>query len=250
VAVAGHAGKPLLTNLSFDIPAGSLTAIVASDCHTPLTMVGLLLRHQDPTAGRILLDGTDLRSLTLRSLREQMAFAAADGMLFSATIVDNIRCGRVGHTQDQIDEAARQCAVLETIKSLPEGFATLVGPGGMNLPVSTAFRLGLARAMLGDPSVVIVQEPPETADEEELRAVDAALQRIRAERTLILIPSRLVALRAVERVYLIHQGQLQAEGTHTELLHAEALYRHLNYLLFTPFRDVSPCGANNTLTAG
>lgn len=250
VAVAGHAGKPLLTNLSFDIPAGSLTAIVASDCHTPLTMVGLLLRHQDPTAGRILLDGTDLRSLTLRSLREQMAFAAADGMLFSATIVDNIRCGRVGHTQDQIDEAARQCAVLETIKSLPEGFATLVGPGGMNLPVSTAFRLGLARAMLGDPSVVIVQEPPETADEEELRAVDAALQRIRAERTLILIPSRLAALRAVERVYLIHQGQLQAEGTHTELLHAEALYRHLNYLLFTPFRDVSPCGANNTLTAG
>ena len=248
VAVAGHAGKPLLTDLSLAVPAGSLTAIVASDCHTPLTMVGLLLRHQDPTAGRILLDGTDLRSLTLRSLREQLAFAAADGMLFSATIADNIRCGRAGYTQDRIDEAARRCAVFETIKNLPEGFATVVGPGGMNLPASTAFRIGLTRAMAGNPSVVIVQEPPETADEEEWRAIDAALQQVRAERTLIMIPSRLAMLRAAERVFLIHQGRLQAEGTHTELLHANALYRHLNYLLFTPFRDVVPCGTNNART--
>jgi subfamily B ATP-binding cassette protein MsbA len=245
VAVAGHAGKPLLTDLSLSIPAGSRTAIVASDCHTPLTMVGLLLRHQDPTAGRILLDGTDLRSLTLRSLREQIAFAAADGMLFSGTIADNIRCGRAEYTQDQIDEAARRCEVYETVKRLPEAFATVVGPAGTNLPSSTAFRLGLARAVAGNPSVVIVQEPPETPDEEESLAIAAALQRVRAERTLIVIPANLAMLRGVERVLLIHQGRLHAEGTHTELLHANALYRHLNYILFTPFRDVVPCGPND-----
>jgi ATP-binding cassette subfamily B protein len=205
----------------------------------------LLLRHQDPTAGRILLDGTDLRSLTLRSLREQIAFAAADGMLFSGTIADNIRCGRAEYTQDQIDEAARRCEVYETVKRLPEAFATVVGPAGTNLPSSTAFRLGLARAVAGNPSVVIVQEPPETPDEEESLAIAAALQRVRAERTLIVIPANLAMLRGVERVLLIHQGRLHAEGTHTELLHANALYRHLNYILFTPFRDVVPCGPND-----
>jgi len=245
VAVAGHTGKTLLTELSLSIPAGSHTALVASDCHTPLTMVGLLLRHQDPTAGRILLDGTDLRSMTLRSLREQIAFSASDGMLFSGTIADNIRCGRGGYAQDQIDEAARRCEVFETVKRLPDAFTTVVGPAGTNLPASTAFRLGLTRALVGNPSVVIVQEPPETADEEESRAIDTALQRVRAERTLIVIPSRLTMLRAVERVFLIHQGRLHAEGTHAELLHANALYRHLNYILFTPFRDVLPCGQND-----
>ena len=245
VGVAGHAGIPLLTDLSLSIAAGSQTAIVASDCHTPLTMVGLFLRYRDPAAGRILLDGTDLRSLALRSLREQVAFAAADGMLFSGTIADNIRCGRAEYTQDRVDDAARQCEVFEAVKSLPEAFATFVGPAGTCIPATTAFRLGLARATVGNPSVLIVQEPPETTDEGETRAIHEALQRVRADRTLIVIPARLAMLRAMERIFLIHQGRLHAEGTHTELLQGNALYRHLNYILFTPFRDVLPCGPNN-----
>lgn len=245
VSIADHAGRPLLADLSLSIPAGSQTALVASDCHAPLTMVGLFLRHKDPGAGRILADGTDLRSVTLRSLREQLAFAAADGMLFSGTIADNIRCGRAGLTQDQIDDTARRCEVYGAIKDLPEAFATAVGPGGTNLPAATAFRIGLARAMIVDPSVVIVQEPPEPADEKEAQAIDVALQQVRTGRTLIVIPSRLATLRAADHVFLIHQGRLHAEGTHTELLQADALYRHLNYVLFTPFRDVMPCGPND-----
>ena len=98
--------------------------------------------------------------------------------------------------------------------------------------------------MIGNPSVLIVQEPPEPADEIEARMIEAALQQVRSGRTLIVIPSRLAMLRAAERVFLIHQGRLHAEGTHTELLHANALYRHLNYVLFTPFRDIMPCGPN------
>ena len=245
VCIAGHAGRPLLADLSLSIRAGSQTALVASDCHAPLTMVGLFLRHKDPAAGRILVDGTDLRSVTLRSLREQIAFAAADGMLFSGTIADNLRCGRMGFTQDKIDDAARRCEVYEAIKALPEAFATAVGPGGTNVPASTAFRIGLARAMIVNPSVLIVQEPPEPAEEKEAQAIDAALQQVRTGRTLVVIPSRLATLRAADRVFLIHQGRLQAEGTHTELLQANALYRHLNYILFTPFRDVMPCGPND-----
>ncbi len=241
VAVGGHASDVLLSDLSLTIPAGSRTAIVASDCHTPLTMVGLLLRYKDPSAGRILFDGTDLRSLELRPLRQQVAFAAADGMLFSGTIADNIRCGRATSTPERIDEAARECDVLDSIKSLPAAFETIVGPGGTYLPAPQAFRLGLARAILLKPSVLVIQEPPEADDEEDKRAVDAVIQRLGAGRTLIVIPSRLTTLRAMERIFLIHQGRLHAEGTHAELLHANALYRHLNYILFTPFRDVVPC---------
>jgi subfamily B ATP-binding cassette protein MsbA len=245
VCIAGHAGRPLLADLSLSIPAGSQTALVASDCHAPLTMVGLFLRHKDPGAGRILVDGTDLRSVTLRSLREQIAFAAADGMLFSGTIADNIRCGRTGLTQDQIDATARRCEVYEAIKDLPEAFATAVGPGGTNVAAATAFRIGLARAMIGNPAVLIVQEPPEPVEDQETQAIDAALQQVRVGRTLVVIPSRLAMLRAADRVFLIHQGRLHAAGTHTELLQANALYRHLNYVLFTPFRDVMPCGPND-----
>ena len=148
-------------------------------------------------------------------------------------------------TQDQIDDAARRLRGLEAIKDLPEAFATTVGPGGTNVAASIAFRIGLARAMIGNPSVLIVQEPPEPTDETEAHAIDAALQQLRSGRTLIVVPSRLATLRAADRVFLIHQGRLHAEGTHTELLQANALYRHLNYVLFTPFREVMPCGPND-----
>lgn len=245
VGIADHAGRPLLTDLSLAIPAGSQTAIAASDCHTPLTVAGLFLRYQDPSTGRILVDGTDLRSLTIRSLRQQIAFAAADGMLFTGSIADNVRCARPGVSQDQIDDAARLCQVLEAIKDLRDGFATTVGPGGTSVPVSVAFRIGLARAAISNPSVLIVQEPLVAADEAEAQTIDTALQQLRGGRTVIVIPSRLATLRAAERVFLIHQGQLHAEGTHTELLQTNALYRHLNYVLFTPFREIVPCGPND-----
>jgi len=245
VGIADHAGRPLLTDLSLAIPAGSQTAIVASDCHTPLTLAGLFLRYQDPSTGRILVDGTDLRSLTIRSLRRQIAFAAADGMLFTGTIADNIRGHRAGLTQDQIDDAARLCQVLEAIKSFPDSFQTAVGPGGTSVAAGIAFRIGLARAAVGDPSVLIVQEPPLPAEDAEAQTIDAVLRQLRGGRTLIIVPSRLTTLRAAERIFLIHQGRLHAEGTHTELLHANALYRHLNYVLFTPFREIMPCGPND-----
>jgi ABC-type multidrug transport system fused ATPase/permease subunit len=245
VGIADHAGRPLLTDLSLAIPAGSQTAIVASDCHTPLTLAGLFLRYQDPSTGRILVDGTDLRSLTIRSLRRQIAFAAADGMLFTGTIADNIRGHRAGLTQEQIDDAARLCQVLEAIKSFPDSFHTAVGPGGTSVAAGIAFRIGLARAAIGDPSVLIVQEPPLPAEDAEAQTIDAVLRQLRAGRTLIIVPSRLTTLRAAERIFLIHQGRLHAEGTHTELLHANALYRHLNYVLFTPFREIMPCGPND-----
>jgi subfamily B ATP-binding cassette protein MsbA len=239
VGIADHAGRPLLTDLSLVIPAGSQTALVASDGHTPLTVVGLFLRYRDPGAGRILVDGTDLRSLTIRSLRQQIAFAAADGMLFTGTIADNIRGYRPGLAQDQIEDAARLCQVWEAIKGLPDGFATTVGPGGTSIAASVAFRIGLARAAIGDPSVLIVQEPPATADEHEAQTIEAAWHQLRGGRAVIVVPSRLATLRAAERVFLIHQGQLQGEGAHAELLHANALYRHLNYVLFTPFREIT-----------
>jgi subfamily B ATP-binding cassette protein MsbA len=230
-------GKPLLANASLNVPAKALIAFVGSDPRLAHTVAGLCLRHRDPDAGRLLVDGCDLRQLTLASVRRQIAFAPADGMLLTETVEDNIRCGRSSYTPSDIERAAELCYVSDFIRNLSQGFQTTIGPRGRLLDPSVAFRIGLARAVLGDPSLLLVEEPAEPPDEESGRAMDAALQQIRQNRTVIVFAARLSTLRASERVYLFHQGKLQAEASHAELLQQDALYRHLNYLLFNPFRD-------------
>jgi ABC-type multidrug transport system fused ATPase/permease subunit len=232
---------PAASVLSLVVPAGSLAVFLSSECRTPQTLLGLCLRYRDPAAGRILLDDRDIRTATLRSLRQQITLAPADGMLFTATIAENIRGGRAEYSQDQLEQAAQLCGVLDAVQNLPHGFQTTVGPRGRSLSTLVAFRIGLARALLGSPSVVIVEEPRGSWDEATAAALDRTFQQIRTGRTLIVLPARLATLRAADRVHLFHQGSLRTSGTHAELLQQDALYRHLNYVLFNPFRDVKPC---------
>ena len=245
VSFAGDSETALLNDVSLSVPAGALTAFLSLDCGTPAALANLCLRFADPDAGRILLDGSDVRSLTLDSLRRQVVVASASGALFTGTIEDNIRCGRSGFSTEHIEAAAETCHVLGAIQNFPQGLLTTVGPGGRDLESSICFRIGLARAVVGNPSLIIVEEPRGGVADESAAAIDAAITGAREGRTVILLPTRLDTLRKADCIFLFHQGKLHGEGRHAELLKQDALYRHLNYVLFTPFRDVVPCEPNH-----
>jgi len=237
VTIANRDGNRLLDNVSLIIPAPSVVAIVATDAQTPLALAGLFVRFYDPAAGRILYDDRDIGHATIDTVRGQAVLVAADGPLFPGTLAENIACGRSGFAALQIADAVKQVEAEDVIRALPEGLATsLVGRDG-RLTVDQAFRVGLARALLREPSLLVVQEPAGVADEAACQQIDAALRQVARGRTLVMLASRLATLRWADCIYLFHEGRLQAQGKHAELLQSSELYRHLNYIRFNPFRD-------------
>ena len=237
MTLANRAGQRLLDNVSLTIPAGRAVAILASDAQTPLAVAGLFVRFYDPAAGRILYDDRDIGRATLESVRQQAMLVTADGPLFPAALSENIVCGKPGYTASQIGEAVKQAQADEFVLTLSDGLSTIVGGKDSPLQVDQAFRIGLARALLRDPSVIIVQEPDGRLEEASVRRLDLALRQAAAGRTLVVLPARLNTLRAVDCIYLFHEGKLHAQGTHAELLQSSELYRHLNYVRFNPFRN-------------
>jgi ABC-type multidrug transport system fused ATPase/permease subunit len=236
VTLADRQGAKLLDNVSLTIPARAETAIVASDPSVPIALAGLLTRFYDPAAGRVLYDGVDVRTVTLRTLRQQALLVAGGGQLFSGTVSENIACGEDRYTQLQITDAAKQARAYNFIKELPQGFATVVGPHARRLDAGQAYRIALARIALRDPSLLVLQEPREEIDEASGAHIDEALRRLSQGRTFVLLPTRLQTLRAADRVILLHEGKVAGEGTHQELIQSSELYRHLMYVRFNPYR--------------
>jgi ABC-type multidrug transport system fused ATPase/permease subunit len=239
VILADRTGRRLLDEVSLTIPSQGMTAIVSSDLQTPIALAGLLLRFYDPAAGRVLFDGRDVRHATLGSLRQQTALVAGDGMLFNGRVSDNMRCGDSRFNSDQLTEAARYAGALEFVDELPQKFVTIIGDEGVRLSVGQAFRVGLARALLRKPSMMVIEEPRTEIDEASAASIDKVLQELAAEQMVIVLPSRLSTLRVATRIYLFHEGKLHAAGTHAELLHGNELYRHINYVRFNSFRNVA-----------
>lgn len=237
VTIANRDGHRLLDNVSLTIPAGKVAAIVATDCQTPLAIAGLFVRFYDPAAGRILYDDQDIGHATMETVRGQAVLVAADGPLFPGTLTENVACGRSGFTALQIADAVRQAEAEDIVRSLPEGLATRLGNRDGRLNADQAFRLGLARALLREPSVLVVQEPASVADEAAGQQIDAALRHAAQGRTLVVLASRLATLRWADGIFLFDAGRLQAQGKHADLLQSSELYRHLNYIRFNPFRD-------------
>ena len=229
--------KVLLSGVSLSVPAGAHAAILATCEATKRALADLVLRFKDPDDGRILLDDADLRTITLDSLRSRTAFAPADGMLFTGSVADNIQCARSGFGHEHVQQAAKLIGVFDAVQQLPQSFQATIGPYGRTLSKTVAFQIGLARAVLANPSLIIIEELPQPLDENEDAQIDAVHQAI-ANRMAIVLASRLATLRDADIVYLLHEGKLHAQGTHAELLQQDELYRHLNYLLFNPFRDL------------
>ena len=236
VTLADAEGRRTLDEVNFEIGAGSRTAIVSSDRRAVWALVNLLARFNDPAKGSVLYDGIDVRRATLDSVRRQVALVLQDGLLFTGTVAENIGCGDTQYSQLQIIDAARQACAYDFIQRLPQGFATIVGEHGMKIGPAEMLQIGLARAVLRQPALLVVEEPGDEIEPAQSAVLDKALDHAGRGRTLIVLPARLSTLRQAERVLLFHEGRLEVHGSHAELLQVSELYRHLHYLRFNSFR--------------
>jgi ABC-type multidrug transport system fused ATPase/permease subunit len=239
VSFSYQPGRPVLTDLSFTAHPGELIALVGPSGAGKSTLVSLLGRFYDPTTGRVTLDGRDLRDLTLAGLRQQIAYVFQDTFLFATTIRNNIAFGRPDAGEEQIIAAARTAQAWEFIEQLPAGLATLVGERGVQLSEGQRQRLAIARAILRDPRILILDEPTAALDARSEHLLQAALDSARQGRTTIVIAHRLATVRRADRILVLDGGQLVQQGTHADLLGRPGLYRELFTLQFSQEPGVS-----------
>jgi ATP-binding cassette, subfamily B, bacterial len=218
VSFAYSNGIVVLRGLSLEFAAGKTTAIVGATGSGKSTLVKLLLRLYDPTSGAVRLDGADLRSLELGSLRDAIGLVSQDVFLFQGTVFENIAYGRPDATREEVIEAARVAEALGFIEALSDGFETVVGERGQKLSGGQRQRISIARAVLKDPPVLILDEATSAVDNETEAAIQRSLERIAVGRTTILIAHRLSTIRRADRIYVLGDGEMLEEGTHEELV--------------------------------
>ena len=234
VTFAYGAGEPALRDVSLDVRPGEVVAIVGASGAGKTTLASLVVRFYDPQAGRITLDGYDLRALTLRSLRENVALVLQDPIVFGATIRENIAYGRPAATAEEVERAARAANAHEFIAALPEGYATVVGERGVTLSGGQRQRVAIARAFVKDAPVLILDEPTSALDAENERAILEALARLMKGRTTLIIAHRLSTIRHADRIVVLEGGGVVEQGTHTELLARPRVYARLHSLQAAP----------------
>ena len=220
-------GTDVLHDITFAAAPGEMVALVGLTGAGKTTLVSLIPRFFDTTAGRVLVDGVDVRRYHVRSLREHIAIVLQDPVLFSGTIADNLRYGRLDATPEEIEEAARSAHAHDFITRLPKGYETEVAEAGRSLSGGERQRLSVARALLKNAPILILDEPTSSLDAISEEIVFAALKRLRAGRTTIVIAHRLSTVRNADRILVLDAGRIAAEGRHDELLKSNLLYRRM-----------------------
>ncbi len=219
-------GRVGLGGLAFEAAPGLTVALVGPSGAGKSTALAMIPRLQDATAGRVLVDGADVRDVTLGSLRDAIAYVGQDTLLFDDTVAANIRMGRPGASEMEV-EAAAYAAAADFVDGLPLGFQTRVGPGGGRLSGGQRQRVALARALLRNPRILLLDEATSALDAESEAAVQQALLRLRAGRTTIVVAHRLSTVRDADLVVAMADGRVVEQGTHAELLEAGGLYARL-----------------------
>ncbi len=227
VAFAYASDAPVLQRVSFTIKPGQMVGIVGATGGGKSTIVSLIPRFYDPTAGTVKIDGVDVRQYKLQALRNQIGYVLQDTVLFRGTIRDNIAYGRAGATQDEILEAAKLANADEFIARMPHGYDTLVGDRGETLSGGQRQRIGIARAIIRNNPILILDEPTAALDTESERAVIEALDRLMRGRTVITIAHRLSTIRNCDKILVLTDGVVAEEGTHDELLALGGVYSQL-----------------------
>lgn len=229
--------RMLLEEVSLTIPAGKRIGLIGAEDLEKHALVYLIPRLLDPTSGEIRIDQHNLRWVTLDSLRNQIATVLQHNLVFHDTVANNISCGDPAYTLPQIIEAAKIAHAHHFIQKLPQGYETPIGELGHSLSNSQQYRIALARAILRDPALLIIEEPDSSMDEDTKSLLDDTMARILPGRTAIFLPHRISTIRSCDRLYLLHRGRIAATGVHKELLSANPLYRHLHYLEFNEIAD-------------
>jgi len=220
-------GSRVLHDISFTAKPGEVIALVGLTGAGKTTLVSLIPRFYDPTVGRVTIDGVDVKRYRIRSLRDKIAIVLQDPVLFAGTIADNLRYGRLDATDEEIEQAARAAHAHEFISRLPNGYQTEIAQAGGSLSGGERQRLSVARAILKNAPILILDEPTSSLDSISEEIVFAALRRLRAGRTTIVIAHRLSTVRDADRILVLDGGEIAAQGRHEDLLKSSQLYRRM-----------------------
>ena len=227
VAFSYNKGDEIIHDLSFTVKPGQAVGLVGPSGAGKSTIASLLPRFYDCDSGIIRIDGTDIRHVTLDSLRNQVGIVPQETILFNGSVYDNILYGRLDATKEEIEEAAKAANAHDFIMKLPQGYNTMLGDRGVNISGGQRQRIAIARAILKDPRILILDEATSALDTESERIVQEALNRLMVGRTSIIIAHRLSTIKNADRILVLDKGQLAEDGTHEELMEKNGLYAHL-----------------------
>ena len=219
--------RPVLKRLNFSAPAGQVVAFVGHSGAGKTTIANLLLRFYDVKAGSIMIDGIDIRDVTIRSLREQIAFVAQETVLFNDTVSNNISYGSPKVTQEQIVEAAKAALAHDFIEAMPQGYNTVIGERGVRLSGGQRQRLAIARALVKNAPILILDEATSALDTHSEQQVQAALENLMRGRTTIMIAHRLSTVRNADQIIVLQEGDIIELGSHQDLLDQQGIYNRL-----------------------
>ncbi len=220
-------GQPVLRGVSFHAAPGTTTALVGSSGSGKSTLISLVMAFNRPANGHILIDGQDLAGLRLRDYREQLASVLQENFLFDGTVAANVGYAKPGATLDEIKEACRIAHCEEFILQFPQGYDTIVGERGIKLSGGQRQRVSIARAILANPRILILDEATSSLDSESEQMIQDGLRRLRSGRTTFVIAHRLSTIRSADQILVVEAGQIVERGTHADLLALNARYKQL-----------------------